>query len=84
MPCKTPHWEEFCMEHLKINPGDSVARDTLKKRWSNDLMLLVIFTDCYDPKILVWKLIKMKHQKSKGQTAEIDTGSRKKYVSVIT
>lgn len=47
-------------------------------------MLLVIFTDCYDPKILVWKLIKMKHQKSKGQTAEIDTGSRKKYVSVIT
>lgn len=37
-----------------------------------------------DPKILVWKLIKMKHQKSKGQTAVIDTGNRKKYVSVIT
>ena len=36
------------------------------------------------PKILVWKLTKMKHQKSKGQTAVIDTGSRKKYVSVIT
>ena len=37
-----------------------------------------------DPKILVWKLIKMKRQKSKGQTVVIDTGNRKKYVSVIT
>lgn len=101
--------KNFCMEHLKINPGDSVARNTVKKRWSNDLILLVIFTDCYDhsprvcvvwtwrvvgekeigprvkdPKILVWKLIKMEHQKSKGQTAVINTGSRKKCVSVIT